>query len=606
MSTQRQPLRIQMIGGPGVGKSSFIGALALLAESPQGGYFVAAIDVDTKRRFDDLRASFRAGHWPPKTSAGIPMRCSIHGPKQRVAIELEDFSGEAFFAAMHRGDDDEVSQRVESLIHDADLLLIMIDGGALTSGGQLSQLPLIQAVAQQINAQHHRKKVRHEPQIAVVITKSDLCNGSPITPRQAKERLAEQLPALVTFLVDHTKPLAWLPVSVCGYRASNATCDAGEFAPAGFDRVFDLLLSLADQPLAHYGKAFAFAVIVALIVSIGLFHYRSEEAAGELALIENPVVRIDDLPAQVSVANEAAYRERIREAALDASVELRSAQSEDEIGRIINRFAALPAAAERIAHDELTALRQQADQRSEELLYARIQDAVAHGNSVTIQQTIDRYLQRYPSGRNAQQARMLLATEEEKRRERAREEIRSIAVWDAASLQRKVQRIADYLDAWGTTVVLQERAEMERAMAAARRMIEMSQYRVTLVRTAGLDRARAHGVRVKVDGKEVALFDGSGTVAEKTWNQDFIVQWRLGMKVDVTLLNFRMRNSDIAYIESRGPMAILALAGTNSPIRYGPDFVSSRPPVTVRFRCEQLDEGTVAAIAAWIFPGNAW
>ncbi len=273
---------------------------------------------------------------------------------------------------------------------------------------------------------------------------------------------------------------------------------------------------------------------------------------------------------------------------------------------MLRRLSDLPEPAERLAHEELSALRLQGEQRKEELLFARVQDAVAGNDVEAIQRSIDEYLKRFPDGPHAQQARQLLASEEEKRRLRSREEIKSIVVWDSASLQRKLQRITDYVDDWESVITSSERASIERAISAARRMLEPNRYHVTLVRTSGLDRPRAHGVRVLVGGVEAALFDDSASVSEKIWNREFSVQWQLGTKVEVKLLNYRYRNSEVATIESRGPMAILTLARTNSATRYSPAFASIRPPVRVQFRCEQLDDDTLAALESWIYPGSAW
>ena len=604
MSAAQQPLRVQMIGGPGVGKSSFIGALALLAEKPRGGYFVTPIDGETKRRFDDLRTSFRALQWPAKTATGQSVRCRIHRGGSTVIMELEDFAGEAFLAAMQRGDDDEASRRIESLVHQADLLLIMIDAAELESGAGVAALPLIQAVTQRLS----RDEAGAEVPVAVLLTKADLCKQAPVrTPGQAQQRVAACAADVAEFLRTQVERLSWFPLSVCGYGDNRETTSvACDFQPAGFERLFELFFTLRDQPAIRRRKQMiAFAILV-MMFAVAVYHYRSGEVARERVRIEDPVARVQDLPANVAAANESAYRERVLQELLRASEDLRGARSPREVEEIIASIDGLPGAVERLVGEELAALRKQGHQRTEQLLHARMLDAAAAKDSDSLRQAVDQYLKHFPDGPGAEKARGLLAGEEEKRRARAREEIRSNVVWDAASLQRKLQRIADYVAQWDRMIPPSERAEIQQASAAARRMLQPNAYRVTLVRTAGLDRARAHGVQVAVAGREVARFDDSATVSEKIWNRDFTLQWQLGMKIDVTLLNFRFRNSDIAYLEGRGPMAILMLAETNSATRYGPSFASSRPPVSVKFRCEQLDDQTVAAIESWIYPGTAW
>jgi len=627
MAAPQPVLRVQMIGGPTVGKSSFIGALALLAEKPSQGYFVTPIDGATKRRFEDLRASFRQGQWPAKTALAAPIHFRIHHRRQSVTVQLEDFAGEAFLAAMQHGDEDDASRRVESLTGAADVLLLMIDGGKLDSGEPIAGLPLIQALAQRLSApppgraNPATRAAHSDVAVAVVVTKTDLAQRSALrTPGAARNRVTQQVPEVAAFLRSHFDRVQWVPLSVCGYDGpcgrqptQEATDSAAAqaalpatFAPAGFERLFKYWFSLVDQPQLRRRRAIAASFIgLLLIAAVGYYAYTGE-VNEQRQWIENPAARLQDLPPEVAAVNQPAYRQRVREAAVQASAELRAARSEREVEQVLRRLSDLPEPAERLAHEELAALRLQGEQRKEELLFARVQDAVARDDAQAIQRTIDEYLQRFPDGHQAQQARQLLAGEEAKRRLRSREAIQAIVVWDNASLQRKLQRITDYLSDWESVLAPNERAAIERATAAARRMLQPHRYRITLVRTSGLDRPREHGVRVSVGGAEAALFNGSGSVSEKIWNREFSVQWQLGMKVDVTLLNYRYRNSEIATFESRGPMAILLLARPNTATRYSTAFASIRPAVQVQFRCAELDDDTLAALEDWIYPGSAW
>lgn len=613
MSASQPLLRVQLIGGPTVGKTSFVGALALLAEKPSRGYFVTPVDSATKRRFEELRTAFHQGQWPAKTSLSVPLQLRIHHRRQSVTVQLEDFAGEAFLGTMQYGDEDQASRRVEALTQEADVLLVMLDGGKLDSGEPIAALPLIQALAQRISdpPMDRSASARRLVPVGVVVTKADLAHHHPLrTPRAAKKRVNQQLPELAEFLRSHCDAVQWVPLSVCGYGdscgQSPAPQAAATFSPAGFERLFEFWFSLVDQPHLRRRQVSVAIFIGLFLLAVAAYHHYTREIAAERQRIENPAARLQDLPAGVAEVNQPAYRQRVREAALQASAELRAARSEREVDDVLRRLADLPEPAERLAHEELAALRLQGEQKKEALLYAQVQDAVASDDPAAIQRSLAAYLQRFADGPRAQQVRRLLAGEEEKRQLRARQEIKSIVVWDSASLQRKLQRIADYLNHWEGALTPSERAAIERATAAARRMLEPNRYQVTLVRTAGLDRPRPHGVRVSIGGAEVALFDDSGAVSEKVWNREFAVQWQLGTKVEVTLLNYRYRNSEIATIESRGPLGILVLARNQSATRYSPSFASQRPPVQVQFRCEQLDDDTLAALEAWIYPGSGW
>lgn len=619
MSAAQPHLRVQMIGGPTVGKTSFVGALALLAEQPNNDYFVTPIDSATKRRFEELRTSFHQGQWPAKTSHSAPIQFRIYHGQQSVMVQLEDFAGEAFVAAMQHGDEGEASQRVETLTEAADMLLLMMDGGKLDSGETIASQPLIQALAQRRNASSASTTTSIEVPVAVLVTKADLARKSDMrTPQAARNRVTQRVPEVVRFLRTHFRPVVWIPLSVCGFSqqdeslATQVSDSAGaapqtiRFIPTGFEQLFAFWLSLVEPPRTRKRPMIAVSLIGLVLLAAVAFYYHSREIAEQRQRIANPTARLQDLPPAVAEVNRPAYRQRIREALVQASEDLRGARSENEVETILGRFSDLPAAAEHLAHEELTALQLQGTRKQEELSFARVQDAAASQDVAALQQMIREYLQRFPDGQQAEHARRLLASEAERRRLQAREAIKAIVVWDNASLQRKLQRITEYLHDWENAITPSERASIELAVVAARRMLEPHGYQVTLVRTAGLDRPREHGVRITVGGVEAARFDDSGSVSEKVWNRTFSVQWQLGMKVNVTLLNYRFRNSEIATIESRGPMAILMFARTNTATRYSDSFASIRPPVQVQFRCELLDDQTLEAVEAWIYPGSSW
>src|SRR5690606_24208187 len=112
----------------------------------------------------------------------------------------------------------------EALTHDADLLLLMIDGGKLDSGDEIAGLPLIQALAQRISAPSAgpsppaSRSAHPEVPVAVVVTKADLAQRSRMrTPQDAKKRVTDRVPEVAEFLRSHFDHVQWVPLSVCGY-----------------------------------------------------------------------------------------------------------------------------------------------------------------------------------------------------------------------------------------------------------------------------------------------------------------------------------------------------------------------------------------------------
>jgi len=612
-------LRVQMIGDPGVGKTSFLGALGLIAQSPQNRLVITPVGSQTKRRLDDLRTTFGKGNWPTKTFHGQSFIFQLHRRQQTVTIEIDDIPGESFVAAMRRGDENASAVRTTELIRQTDLLLLMVDGGKLDSDEALPEADLIQAVNEKRLASGH--SLAH---VAVVVTKADLCTQHPVhSPAQVKKRISQRMPTLVERLQHQVDHVHWFALSVCGFdppggTATDSQTDRSQptskqssnlittFSPAGFDHLLDLFLALADQPHRNYRRMMVAFVVAAVFMIIAAVKYGDYEVQQQKRQIENPQWRVQELPAQVAAENEPIYRGRVLELIRTAGDDVDHATAVREVDDILLRVADLPSLAQRLAADELATLDKKGQQRKETLLHARVTDAAQSGDAVRIGIAVDQYLKLFPSGPHAQQARSLLTKQEDKRRSRAREEIKSITVRDAATLERKLELITNYLDQFETLISPVESEQIRLAMDASRIMLRPSRYDVTLVRTAGLDRPRAHGIVVSIDGEEIAKFDDSGTVSEKIWNRTFSLRWQVGKRIEITLLNYRYRNNTIAYFDGAGPLAILALARKNQPTRIGEAYLSDPPPVTVTMKCDQLPDATVTAIQQWVFPGEAW
>lgn len=597
-----------MVGSPGVGKTSFLGALGLIAQSPRGGMTITAADGETRRRLDDLRQSFKQGHWPPKTFHGQSFEFQLHRGRQTVTVQIDDIAGEAFETAMNRGEHDEATRRTATLIRQTDQLLLMIDGGRLDGDHPMPQLELTQAIEDKRLAASGRPT-----RVAVVITKADLCTRYPVrTPAQAKKRVAGRLPELADAIKHRVDHVEWIPISVCGFgdgKAGKKTVNVDPqptFSPSGFEPLLDLMLALADEPRRGRWRTLLGIAIAAVFLGFAVVRYRDYEAGVERRRIENPAVRILDLPTSVSKTNEPVLRARILQVIRQASLDIDSATTPREIDTILRRVADLPTAAENLVADELAELDKRGQKRNESLLFDRVTDAEASGDAESISEAVDQYLKRHSSDPRAEQVRSLLSKQEDKRRTAARNDIKAVVVRDAATLERKLELIRNYLDQFEAVVSPVEGEQIRVAIRATREMLEPKTYDVTLVRTAGLDRPRAHGVVVAVDSKDVAKFDDSGTVAEKVWNRKFNVRWQMGERIELKLLNYRFRNSDIAYFDAGGPLSILVLARKSTPARFSDAFLTIRPPVSITLRCDQLDDDTVTAIEQWVYPGDAW
>ena len=111
-------IRVQMLGGSGVGKTCFVAGLALLNEQSDRQSFVLVKhkDSETKAVFDSLRQVLAGGRWPAKTSLASKLKFVVKTKRQRANVELSDFAGESFTDAMQRGNESQAAQQVQAMV----------------------------------------------------------------------------------------------------------------------------------------------------------------------------------------------------------------------------------------------------------------------------------------------------------------------------------------------------------------------------------------------------------------------------------------------------------------------------------------------------------
>ncbi|MFN9344192.1 MAG: TRAFAC clade GTPase domain-containing protein, partial [Planctomycetota bacterium] len=132
-ASEKNLIRVQLLGGSKAGKTCFIAGLALLNEQSDGETFVLVNDQnsETMAVFNELRQTLSRGRWPAKTSMPSSLRFALKGAANfgpirkplRANVQLTDFSGESFTDAMQRGDDNEAALQVRQMLANADFLM---------------------------------------------------------------------------------------------------------------------------------------------------------------------------------------------------------------------------------------------------------------------------------------------------------------------------------------------------------------------------------------------------------------------------------------------------------------------------------------------------
>lgn len=230
---------------------------------------------------------------------------------------------------------------------------------------------------------------------------------------------------------------------------------------------------------------------------------------------------------------------------------------------------------------------------------------------------IGEYLLGHPKGKNHKEVTDYLDDIKEAEYLIARGNIKAIAVNTAATLRQKKDAITTFLGKFDLRLDANEKAEITAARNIATEMLTERQYHCKLIRTAGLDTPRDHGVEIFLGGKRIANYDDSGDVREKNWNREFTVNWKSGIPIKVKLVNYDginfLYNQDMAYFNDTTPVAIVLFTRNNRPSLYattgkwfGTDFIKTRPDFRIEFSCEELPSEKLEIISDYLLPGDKW
>ncbi|PAY16334.1 hypothetical protein CKO51_27155 [Rhodopirellula sp. SM50] len=605
-------IRVQMLGGTGVGKTCFVAGLALLNEQSNRQSFVLVKDKDneTKAVFDSLREILAGGRWPGKTSLLNTLRFVVKRGRQRANVELSDFAGESFTDSMQRGNETQAALQVQTMVGEADLLAVLLDGSLVDDGDDFAGAPLIQAVFERMESDNQR-----DLEVAVILTKSDLCREVSVhTADDLKQLVEQRSPDIYKFLADHSIPTHWIPLSVCGPEATDSDGNPiyEKLSPFGYQAFFDALLSRGQQKRIRRYQYIGIALFALLLAAAGWWQMRASDIAADGNSIEDIATPLDRLPAAIAAENEQKLVDRYTKefssahSAIDQSGNVESVQLE------LDRFKNMPEEHRTLVAGQWEELQKNASRRTEELLYEAVTNAEKLGTG-ELTAAIAKYLGAFPQGRYADAVTKKLNDVNQARYLTARGKVRNIPVTSATALRNKKEAIEKFLEDYGNVLDDGERSAIASARDIAADLMSSRQYHCKLVRTKGLDQPRDHGVQVIVDGTQIANFDDSGDVREKSWNRDLTVTWQAGKSVHIKLLDFDGGDQDMAYFDGTNPIAICLLAKTSEPTRYaeggewfGINFQRDRPPFRIEFTCTELPEADLKIISDYILPGEAW
>lgn len=604
------PVRVQMLGGSGVGKTCFLAGLALLNEQSNGQTFVLPLDPKTTAIFDNLRGTLASGRWPAKTSIVDEVNFAIQRGGHRVNVVLTDFAGEAFSDAMQRGSENEAASQVQDMVSQSDVLLVLLDGAAVDAEKDFGGAPLIKAVFERLDS-HDNSNM----EVAVVLTKRDLCVQTPVADGEDLKKLVEaQVPDLARYLHEQAIRTKWVPVSVCGADAVDhlGAPIYSDLAPEGYETIFAILFARQERPRKRRLAIAASCVALVALVTFGWLGLQEQQKNEQQQRISDPTRSIVEITEGIAEENEAILRDRYRDEFDQATAEIDSSGSVDSVRLVIKRYENITPEHRKLVGRELEQLTGHARQREEQLLYQQFTDCRKLNTSDCVP-VITKYLAEFPSGPHADEIRKELIDRKEAEYLTARGQIKRISTTTAKGLKQRADAITRLLQQHGDWIDDDEKSRITQSRDWAYKVLEPRQYQCTLVRTSGMDTPRDHGVEVFVDKERLVNYTDSGDLAEKNWDRDFTIRWKAGQNISVKLVNYDWRDQDMAYFTNNSPVAIILLAGKNEPSRYatksktlGTDFTATRPRFRIEFKCDEISENLLLIISDYLVPGDKW
>jgi hypothetical protein len=610
--TNEKSFRVHMLGGTGVGKTCFIAGLALLNRQSNRESFVLVKNEcsQTKQVFNSLRKMLESGRWPGKTSILDNLQFVIKKGSKRADIELADFSGESFTDAMQRGDDTTAALQVQRLVKESDMLLLLLDGSLVDRGEKFHGQSQIQAIFERMEYESF-----NDLEIAVILTKSDLCQLRPVrTGKDLEELVQERAPDIYNFLSDHPKiKTHWIPLSVCGPEGlgPNGEPIYEKLSPQGYQAFFDVLLSRNKR---EFIKRFYYASLVlalSMLLMLGWWQLRERQITLEKDQINNLNFLVRDLPEKVHPRNEPFLIKRYEDEFRKIKEKIEQASSIESLQLESDKLSKIPKQHQELVHDNLDSLKNFANRRKELLLFEVVIAAREIGTLELINAS-SAYLSEFPKGQNSDQVNLWLAEIKELEYASDRARVRSIAVTSATQLAYKKEEIRKFLEKHRQKLVEDELQAISEALGIAADLLISRNYSCKLVRTT-LDKPRNHSVEINLNGEKIAYFGDSGSVREKSWNKDIELSWKSGQTIKITLLG--SGKQEMAYFQDDTPISIVLLAKSSVPSGYksvssywfwSEDFPETRPPFEIKFTCKELSIDRLKVISDYIHPGTKW
>jgi hypothetical protein len=186
-----QPQLLAVVGGPGVGKTSYVGMLTDMLSRQSGGLQMLAHGAFSVSLQQQTMAALGRRRFPPPTAPEPEswhwVHCDVHSPRRKRPLELvlPDVAGSAIIEEL------ESPLRVPSIrrmLNKSAAAMVLVETSDFEGGEQDSEFAAMKIIGELLNVPAARKRGWANRPVAIVFTKADRCDLALDNPEEYARR----------------------------------------------------------------------------------------------------------------------------------------------------------------------------------------------------------------------------------------------------------------------------------------------------------------------------------------------------------------------------------------------------------------------------------
>lgn len=619
-------IRICILGSEGSGKTCFLAGLAVLGEPNRPtSLSVMPADQGTARYLDELANTLRRHEWPPPTNMTSVLTIRVGVERSLIEIVVVDYPGEDFREALRTLRYEQIETLYEHYSQADSILLLFDPHTDLLASGTVSerqierQMAHLRAIAD-IWAERCAKQpggAHSHVDVGVVLTK---CDTVPqlLTPPQAKSYFRTHAVGLDQKIRQNADQVKYFALSAIGAqhdgKAPNEPHASSDWTlqPFGYDQLFQWIRQRHARRRSRRRRLAMWGTALALLAVFATYSvYRFSSRSHIKAILQNShLSTFDKLQDTTSLSDDDLLRDRadlLRRELARVENNLRSADSEPAIDRIVSELEQYRHARPGPLKSEIDELLQEADKKKKDILFSLVNDSY-NNKDKAFPSHADKFLLTYSNDSSrCNKVRELLGVYRTQQQQDARQRIKAIRVDNQSSLHGKSARIFEFLEEYGKDLQEREKDLMKRAAELGRQFSERHTYAVTLKRSGGFKDARYQGVWLAVGGKIVVKRDSEGASTSVTWpKESLMIQWQSGEPVKVILRDRDYEDEDVAWIEDSGAVALRQLGSKQVFTQFAPKWKEYCDEAFIECQIDGISPEDWKAVEAYLTPGTAW